>query len=157
VVGISGYGAYIPRYRLGAGTAGWNSPLERSVANFDEDSVTMAVAAGTDCLWGRDRRAVDGLLFATTTPPYAEKQCAAIIASSLDLRRDLFAADITDVLRAGTTALRTALDAVSAGSARQVLVIASDTRQGAPRGDTERSSGDGAVALLVSDQAVIAT
>jgi len=157
VVGISGYGAYIPRYRLGAATAGWNSPLERSVANFDEDSVTMAVAAGTDCLWGRDRRAVDGLLFATTTPPYAEKQCAAIIASSLDLRRDLFAADITDVLRAGTTALRTALDAVSAGSARQVLVIASDTRQGAPRGDTERSSGDGAVALLVSDQAVIAT
>ena len=156
MAGISAYGAYIPRYRLGAASSGWNSPLERSIANFDEDSVTMAVAAGADCLWGRDRQAVDGLVFATTTPPYAEKQCAAIIATALDLRRDIFAADITGVLRAGTTALKTALDAVAAGSARQVLVIAADTRQGAPRGDTERSSGDGASALLVSDQGVIA-
>jgi 3-hydroxy-3-methylglutaryl CoA synthase len=157
LVGIVAYGAYIPRYRLGVATAGWSSTIERSIANFDEDSVTMAVAAGSDCLWGRDRQAVDGLVFATTTPPYAEKQCAAIIATALDLRRDLFAADITDVLRAGTTALKTALDAVAAGSAQQVLVIAADTRQGAPRGDTERNSGDGAVALLVSNQGVIAT
>ena len=50
MVGIAAYGAYIPRYRLGAETVGWNSRQERAVANFDEDSVTMAVAAGSDCL-----------------------------------------------------------------------------------------------------------
>ena len=48
MVGIVAFGAYIPRYRLGADTAGWNSKLERSIANFDEDSVTMGVAAGVD-------------------------------------------------------------------------------------------------------------
>jgi hydroxymethylglutaryl-CoA synthase len=157
LVGIAAYGAYIPKYRLGAETLGWNSNLERSVANFDEDSVTMAVAAGRDCLKGRDRQAIDGLIFASTTPPYAEKQCAAIVAAALDLRRDIFTADITDVLRAGTTALKTALDGVAAGSAKQVLVIAADNRQGPPRGDTERNSGDGAAALLVSQEKVIAT
>ena len=157
MVGIAAYGAYVPRYRLGAETAGWNSALERSVANFDEDSVTMAVAAGLDCLRGRDREAVDGLVFASTTPPYAEKQCAAIIANALDLRRDIFSADVTGVLRAGTTALKTGMDAVTAGSAGQVLVIASDNRQGAPRGDTERNSGDGAAALLVSRDETIAS
>jgi 3-hydroxy-3-methylglutaryl CoA synthase len=126
------------------------------VANFDEDSVSMAVAAGLDCLAGRDRQDIDGLLFATTTPPYAEKGCASIIATALDLRRDIFTADITDVLRAGTTALKQALDSVAAGSARQVLVIASDNRQGAPKGEAERNSGDGAAAFVISGDGVIA-
>jgi len=157
LVGIAAYGAYVPRFRLGAGTSGWNTGSERSVANFDEDSVTMAVAAGLDCLRGRDRQSVDGLIFATTTPPYAEKQCAAIIAEALDLRRDIFSADVTDVLRAGTNGLKAALDSVAAGSAKQVLVIASDSRQGAPKGDTERNSGDGAAAFLVSQEDTIAS
>ena len=156
MAGIATFGGYVPRYRLGAGTEGWGSRAERAVANFDEDSVTMAVAAGLDCLAGRDRRRVDGLLFATTTPPYAEKGGAAIIAAALDLRRDIFAADITDSLRAGVTALKQALDAVAAGSAGQVLVIASDSRPGAPRGDAERNSGDGAAAFIVAADGVIA-
>ena len=73
MAGIASYGAYIPRYRLGSGTDGWNSDQERSIANFDEDSVSMGVAAGADCLQGLDRNSIDGLLFATTTPPYAVK------------------------------------------------------------------------------------
>ncbi len=156
MAGIAAYGAYVPKYRLGGETQGWNSTQERAVANFDEDSVTMAVAAGRHCLHGQDRAVIDGLIFASTTPPYAEKQCAAIVATALDLRRDLFTADITDVLRAGTAGLRSALDAVVAGSARRVLVIASDHRQGPPRGEFERNSGDGAAALLISNDAVIA-
>ena len=156
MAGIAAYGAYVPKYRLGGETLGWNSTQERAVANFDEDSVTMAVAAGRDCLRGLDRGEIDGLIFASTTPAYAEKQCAAIVATALDLRRELFTADITDVLRAGTAGLRSALDAVVSGSAQRVLVIASDHRQGAPRGDIERNSGDGAAALLVANHAVIA-
>ena len=126
------------------------------MANFDEDSVSMAVAAAIDCLNGREREEIDGLLFATTTPPYAEKQCASIIATALDLRRDIFTADITDVLRAGTTALKSALDSVAAGSAKNVLVVASDNRQGPPKSEAERNSGDGAVAFIISEDAVIA-
>ncbi|HAA94618.1 MAG TPA: 3-hydroxy-3-methylglutaryl CoA synthase [Dehalococcoidia bacterium] len=156
LAGISGFGAYVPRYRLGAATDGWDSPGERAIANFDEDSVSMAVAAGIDCLKGHDRQEIDGVLFATTTPPYAEKQCASIIATALDLRRDITTADITDVLRAGTTALKSALDSVTAGSAKKLLVIASDNRQGAPKGDAEKNSGDGATAFIVSNEGVIA-
>lgn len=156
MAGISAFGAYVPRYRLGAETDGWDSSGQRSIANFDEDSVSMAVAAGIDCLKGRDREDIDGLIFASTTPPYAEKQCASIIATALDLRRDIFTADITDVLRAGTTALKSALDSVAAGSAQHVLVIASDNRQGAPKGETERNSGDGAAAFIISKEGVIA-
>jgi len=141
---------------LGPDTAGWTAPTERAAANFDEDSVTMAVAAGLDCLGNRDRSAIDGLVFASTTVPYAEKQGAAIIAAALDLRQDIFTADVTDVLRAGTTALRSALDSVAAGAARQVLVVVADSRQGAPRSETERYGGDGAAAFLLGTDGVLA-
>ena len=156
MAGIAAYGAYVPRYRLSAATAGWNSRIERAVANFDEDSVTMAVAAATDCLTGRERAEIDGIIFASTTAPYAEKQCAAIVAAALDLRQDIFATDISNVLRAGTNAMKSALDAVAAGSARQVLVVVADSRQGSPRGETERASGDGAAAFVISAEGVIA-
>ena len=157
MVGIRSFGAYIPRYRLGKETDGWGSSVEKAIANFDEDSVTMAVAAGTACLRGVDRDKVDGLLFATTSPPYVEKQCAAIVATALDLRRDIFTADLTGVLRAGTTALKMAMDSISAGSASQVLVVASDTRLAAPRSDMERNLGDGAAAVLLGQEGLIAT
>lgn len=156
LTGIIAYGAYVPRFRLGPDTEGWSASAERAVANFDEDSVTMAVAAGLDCLQERDRHAIDGLIFASTTVPYAEKQGAAIIAAALDLRQDIFTADITDVLRAGTTGLRSALDSVAAGTARQVLVVVADSRQGAPRSETERNSGDGAAAFLVGADEIVA-
>jgi 3-hydroxy-3-methylglutaryl CoA synthase len=156
MVGIRSFGAYIPKHRLGKGTVGWSYPAEKAVANFDEDSITMAVAAGTDCLRGHDRSQVDGVLFATTTPPYQEKQGAATIAAALDLRRDIYSADVTSVLRAGTTAVRMAIDAIEAGRARQVLVTAADCRMAAPGDPLEPSIGDGAAALLLSADGVIA-
>ncbi len=156
MAGIAAYGAYVPRYRLGSETAGWNSRVQRAVANFDEDSVTMAVAAGIDCLTDRDRDAIDGIIFASTTAPYAEKQCAAIVAAALDLRQDIFATDVSNVLRAGTNAIKSALDAVAAGSANEVLVVVSDSRQGPPRGETERAAGDGAAAFVIASDGVIA-
>lgn len=154
MVGIRSCGAYIPKYRLGADTAGWTYRGEKAIANFDEDSITMAAAAGADCLRGMDRSIVDGILFATTTPPYLEKQNAAIIATALDLRRDITSADVTNVLRAGTTAMRMASEAIQAGDAKNVLVVAADCRLAAPRDPAEPSLGAGAVALLISSEDV---
>ena len=118
MAGIVSYGAWIPRFRLGKETKGWEMPIEKPVANFDEDSITMAVAAGMDCINGFDRNAVDALFFATTTSPYVEKQGAATVAAAVDLRRDIITNDFTNSLRAGTLGLRSALDAITAGTAK---------------------------------------
>ncbi|MBI3783332.1 MAG: 3-hydroxy-3-methylglutaryl CoA synthase [Deltaproteobacteria bacterium] len=136
-----------------AGSAGG----ERAIAYFDEDAVTMAVAASTNCLEGFDRRIVDGVLFASTSYPYKEKQAASVVAKALDLRRDVVTADFADSVRCGTNALRSAIDAVKAGSARNVLIVATDCRPTAPRSALEKSFGDGAAAFLVSDTDVAAT
>jgi len=156
MTGITSYGAYIPFYRLGAETAGWGLPVEKPVGSFDEDSITMGVAAGMDCVEGGDREKVDSLIFATTTSPYVEKQGAAMVAAAVDLRRDIITNDVTNSLRAGTQALRSALDSVAAGSAKQVMVIVADSRTGTPGSEFDQTSGDGAGALLIGNSGVIA-
>jgi len=162
MVGITAYGAYIPIFRLsrdaiakawGRGSLGG----ERSVANNDEDSVTMAVEAALDCLNGSDRQKIDGLLFASTSAPYKEKQSSTIIATAADLGTEIRTGDYANCLRAGTIALRSALDAVKAGSAKNLLVTSADCRLGYPRSDFEQGFGDGAAAILVGDTGVIAT
>jgi len=159
--GIVSYGAYVPIYRLSREeiVRVWGSGYrkgEKAVSNCDEDSLTMAVAAAVDCLKGHERDTVDGLYFASTSAPYREKQSASIIAAALDLRRDAFTADFGDSLGGGANAFRAALDAVNAGSARNVLVIASDCRLPAPKSAFEPMLGDGAAALLVGAEDVIA-
>ncbi|MFA5367455.1 MAG: 3-hydroxy-3-methylglutaryl CoA synthase [Dehalococcoidia bacterium] len=161
-VGITSYGAYIPLYRMsrdvfykawgGAKMAG-----ERAVCNYDEDSVTMAQAAAADCLTGIDPKKVDGLFFATTTQTYMERLGASILAVACDMRDDIRTMDVTDTLRAGTSAFAAAVDAVKAGSVNSVLVATSDHRMAAPAGDFEMALGDGAAAVLVGSENVIAT
>ena len=102
----------------------------RAVAGYDEDTVTMAVAAANDCL-GRGGAKTDGLFLATTTAPYKEKQSAAIIASAVDLPEECRTADFTNTLRSTTIALAAAMDAVKAGASKNIIVTASDCRPGA--------------------------
>jgi hydroxymethylglutaryl-CoA synthase len=155
MAGIASYGAYIPFYRLSRSEIGkaWGSgggPGERAVANYDEDSLTMAVAAARDCIKGFDRATIGGVYFASTTAPYREKQSAALIAAVLGLAPQTTTMDLGGSLRCGTNALRAALDAVKSGSVGSVLVCAADTRLGYPAGPAELNFGDGAAALLVS-------
>ena len=158
MAGIAAYGAYVPLTRLplalASGRPAAEGGPERAVADYDEDAVTMAVTAAVDCLSGLDRSEVDALYFASTTYPLREKQGAALIAKALDLRRDVATQDHAGSLRSGTAALESALHAVAAGAARTALVVASDCRQGAPRGALESRLGDGAVAFLVGDTAL---
>ena len=161
MAGITSFGAYIPYYRLthkdiARAWGGRAGDGERAVAGVDEDSITLAVEAVRDLLAGRDAQDVDSLIFATTTSPYVEKQESALIATVADLRRDVRSADQTSSLRAATSALNSALDAVRAGSASRVVIAAADTRLAAPRSASERTFGDAAAALEVGSDGVIA-
>lgn len=157
MVGITSYGAYIPLWRLSRGAITKGSKGEKAICYYDEDSVTMAVAAALDCLKGIPRETVDGLLLASTTFPYKEKQCAAIVAAGADLSRNIITADFAGSLKSGTTALKFALDAIKAGTARQIMVTAADRRQGPPLSSFDQTFGDGAAAVTVGDAGVIAS
>jgi 3-hydroxy-3-methylglutaryl CoA synthase/putative sterol carrier protein len=166
MVGIVSYGAYLPRPRLTRMSAyqsmGWFAPAlimsaqgERTFCNWDEDSVTMAVAAAQDCLQGLDKAMLAGVYLASTTPPFADRSNAGIVKTALNLRDDLTAADFSASLKAGTTALLAALDAAAAG-AKRVLVVGADKRETKAAGFPELFNGDGAAAVLIGGDGVIA-
>lgn len=159
--GIVSFGIYVPFYRLARDLiakawGGRSAGGERSVANYDEDSITMAVQAATNCLGGINRDEVDGLFFASTTSPYKEKQCSSIVAGAMGLRRDIITVDCANSLRSGTNALRLAIDCVNSGSARNILVVAADCRLGFPQSAQEQGFGDASAALLVGNSATVA-
>ena len=156
MVGIISYGAYIPLWRLSRAALGEGLSGEKAVTSFDEDSITMAVAAAVDCLDGMDRQSVDGLFFASTTSPYKEKLAAATVATATDLRRDIITADFGNSLRAGTIAIRSACDSIKAGRAKRILVVAADCRLGTPGSVWEQNCSDGAAALLIGDSEIAA-
>jgi 3-hydroxy-3-methylglutaryl CoA synthase/uncharacterized OB-fold protein len=143
LAGIVRYGSYIPYFRLQRAAIGAGKG-ERAVASYDEDSVSMAVEAARDAI--RGGIAVDTVLFATTSPAYAEKLDAATIQAALDLPETVASVGLGGSTRMGMAALLLGLDLADAG--RQALVCAGDLVSGLPGGARESQGGDGAVAFV---------
>ncbi len=167
MAGICAYGGYVPRYRLNRGlmyqAMGWMNPAnianaggEKSVANFDEDAITMAVAAGIDALRGVDRSTVGGVYFASTTMPYKERLNAGIVNAALGLEDHIRAADFSGGLKCATTALLAALEGVESNRVNNILVTAADSRLGKPASPQELIFGDAAASVVVGKDQVIA-
>lgn len=143
MAGILRYGSYVPYFRLTRAAIGAGKG-ERAVASFDEDSVSMAVEAARDAVRGGVK--LDALLFATLSPPYAEKLNAATIQAALDLPEQIASVELGGSSRMGLGALLLGLDLAAAG--RRALVCASDVVVGAPGGGRESQGGDGAAAFV---------
>jgi hydroxymethylglutaryl-CoA synthase len=158
--GIVSYGSYIPYRRLkrAAIAAMLGTPAgkgEKAVASFDEDSVSMGVEALRDAIKGARGAVPNSLLFATTTPAYAEKLNAAIVGAAARLPIEIRASDVTGSIRAGMTGILQAADIAKSSGGYAALVI-SDSRLGAPEGRTEQQGGDGAAAFIFGNENVIA-
>ena len=156
--GLVGYGAYIPYYRLERGRIGavlgrGGGRGTRSVAAYDEDTTSMAVAAGRAALAGltqRDgpgrqpsRESVRQLFFATAVPAYADKTNATAVHAALRLPADALAVDMVGAVRSGVGAL-----VAAAGSAVPTMAVLADIRTGLPGSAEERDGGDGAAAFV---------
>ncbi len=165
-VGILAYGAYLPRLRLArksvAEANAWFNPGlrglakgERTMCNWDEDPVTMAVEAARDCLVGQDRCAVAGLSLASTSFPFEDRLNAGVVLEALNLAPSVNAQDLTASQRAATAGLVAALQ-IARGNAGPGLVVASEKRRTKTAGPLELQTGDGAAALLVGGGPVVA-
>jgi hydroxymethylglutaryl-CoA synthase len=138
---VTGYAAYVPRYRLAGADIGLRSG-DRVVASFDEDSTTMAVTAAATAIDGHP--APRNLYFATSSPAYADKTNATAIHSALGLPNETFATDMCGTGRSAFAAWRAA--ATTGG-----VAMAADVRVGRPGSSDEKLGGDGAAALLFGE------
>jgi hydroxymethylglutaryl-CoA synthase len=161
--GITGFGGYVPRRRLQrqaiAEAHSWAIPGlkalgkgERSFCGHDEDVITMAVAAARSGL-AEVVGDIDTLLLASTTLPFSDRQNSTLVGEALGLSENLHCADVCGSQRAGTSALIQALRGAAGGSA---LVIAAEQRFSKPGSVQELTWGDGAAALLLGSEHILA-
>lgn len=161
--GIVGCGIYLPRLRIKCDeyrkTWGYFAPRwleEKTVADFDEDPITMAVEAASNALRNADLDAsqIDALYFASTSPPYAEKLNASTVATALNCRSDIATLDIASSIKCGISALLSGFDYVESGRGRCCIIVAADAPVADPTGSLDQQMGAAAASTIISSEQV---
>jgi len=158
-VGIVGYGAYIPRYRLpGTEIARvWTSGLggspinEKAVAGLDEDVITMSIEAARNAI-KRSQISPEELRavwVGSESHPYAVKPTSTVVAESIGASPHIQAADWEFACKAGTEAVQASIGLIGSGMGRYALSIGMDTAQGRPGDALEYTAASGGAAFLL--------
>ena len=158
-VGIVGYGAYVPQFRLPAsevarvwtGSTGGTPIKEKAVAGLDEDVITMAIEAARNALAraGIDPRLIRAVWVGSESHPYAVKPSSTVVAESIGAAPNIQAADWEFACKAGSEAMQAGIGFVGSGMGRYVLAIGMDTAQGRPGDALEYTAAAGGAAYLL--------
>lgn len=158
-VGITGYGAYVPRFRLPGSEVDrvWTegqggSPIkEKAVPGPDEDTATMSIESARNAMAraGIDPQALRAVWVGSESPPYTVKPTSTIVAQAIGAVPAVQAADWEFACKAGTEALQAAIGFVGSGMADYALAIGADTAQGRPGDALEYTAGAGGAAYVV--------
>jgi hydroxymethylglutaryl-CoA synthase len=158
-VGIVGYGAYVPRYRLPATevariwTAGEGGlPIkEKAVPGLDEDVVTMSIEAARNALKraGISPDQIRAVWVGSESHPYAVKPTSTIVAEAIGAVPNVQAADWEFACKAGTEAMVAAIGFIGSSMANYALAMGMDTAQGKPGDALEYTAGAGGAAYLL--------
>jgi len=168
-IGISGYGAYVPKWRIKASEIArvWsNDPEtpakmknEKAVASPDEDCATMAVEAGRRAMTRAtiDPENVGAVYVGSESHPYAVKSTSSIVGEAVGATPTMMAADLEFACKAGTSAMQIVASHVSAGMMDYGLAGGSDTAQGRPGDALEYTAAAGAAMFVIGRKNVLAT
>jgi len=159
-VGIVGYGAYVPRYRLPAievarvwagGKTGGLPIKEKAVAGMDEDVITMSIEAGRNAIARAeiDPELLRAVWVGSESHPYAVKPSSTIVAEAIGASPNIQAGDWEFACKAGSEAMVAAMGLVGSGMADYALAIGMDTAQGQPGDALEYTAGSGGVAYVI--------
>jgi len=159
-VGIIGYGAYVPRYRLPARevariwTGGKTSGLpikEKAVPGLDEDVITMSIEAARNAMKraGIDPAEIRAVWIGSESHPYAVKPSSTIVAEVIGAAPHVQAADMEFACKAGTEAIVMAMGLVGSSMARYAVAIGMDTAQGKPGDALEYTAAAGGAAFVI--------
>lgn len=165
MIGIEGYGVYIPKYRIKINeiskTWGKGETMgmqEKAVPGMDEDSATLAVEAAKNALL---RAKIDGskigaIYVGSESHPYAVKPTSTIVGEAICATPELMAADLQFACKAGTAGIQCCMGLVGAGMIDYGMAIGSDTSQSRPGDALEYTAGAGAAAYIIGKNDVLA-
>ena len=158
-VGIVGYGAYVPRYRLPAKEVArvWTGktsglPIkEKAVPGLDEDVITMSIEAARNAMLRAqiDPTELRAVWVGSESHPYAVKPTSTLVAEAIGAVPNTQAADWEFACKAGTEAMVAAMGLVGSGMGHYAMAIGMDTAQGKPGDALEYTAGAGGGAYII--------
>jgi hydroxymethylglutaryl-CoA synthase len=158
-VGIIGYGAYVPRYRLPGsevsrvwkGSSGGSPVKEKAVAGLDEDVITMSIEAARNALVraGISAEELRAVWVGSESHPYAVKPSGTVLAEAIGASPHISAGDWEFACKAGTEAITAAIALVGSGMGKYALAVGADTAQGRPGDQLEYTAASGAAAFIL--------
>ena len=167
-VGIIGYGAYVPMYRIKSSDIArvWGSDPkrieslvgEKSVAGLDEDTTTMAVEAARSALAraGIDPLMIGAVYVGSESHPYVVKTTSSIVAEAIGATPEMTAADLEFACKAGTAGFQMVMGLIKSGMVESGLAIGADTAQGRPGDELEYTAASGAGAYIFGKKDILA-
>lgn len=169
-VGIVGYGAYIPKYRIKVEEIAsvWNEDgkrisqslgvYEKSVPGIDEDAATIAVEAARNAIEHAriNPKEIGAVYVGSESHPYAVKPTATIVAEAIGATPYSTAADLEFACKAGTAGIQMCMGLVKAEYIKFGLAIGADTSQGKPGDALEYTASAGGAAYIIGRENLIA-
>ena len=170
MVGIVGYGAYIPRNRIkveeiakvwGADALSYKKGMmlqEKSVPGPDQDTITMSVEAARRAIKRAniDPTMVGAVYIGSESHPYAVKPSGTTLAEAIGAVPDCHCADFEFACKAGSEGMFVAMSLIKAGEVEYAIAIGGDTSQGAPGDALEYSASAGAAAFVFGKENLVA-
>ena len=163
-VGIVGYGAYVPRFRItvdeiantwhenGKAVSKGISVKAKSVPDVDEDVITISVEASRNAILRSqitDPSEIGAIYVGSESHPYAVKPSAVTVAEAIGAVPHSTCADLEFACKAGTAGVQMVLGLVAAGQIKYGLAVGSDTAQGRPGDALEYTAGAGGAAFII--------
>jgi len=169
-VGIVGYGAYVPRYRIkadeiarvwgknGKSISAGLGVYEKSVPSIDEDTATISVEAARRAIKfsGVNPKEIGAVYVGSESHPYAVKPTATIVGEAIGATPDMTAADYEFACKAGTAAIQTCMGLVKSDMIKYGMAIGADVSQAAPGDALEYAASAGGAAYIIGKDNVIA-
>lgn len=166
MVGITGYGAYIPQYRIKLSDIAevWKKNPEEIMRGFrvddkavpaiDEDAVTLAVEAGEKALAmaAIAPEKIGAVYFGSESHPYAVNPSSSIVAEYLGIGNDYFAADLEFACKAATAGMQALVGLLESKKIAYGLTIGSDTAQGKPHDALEYTAASVGTAYILGNK-----
>jgi hydroxymethylglutaryl-CoA synthase len=172
MIGIVGYGVYVPRYRIKTEEIAnmWGRDVnsvkngllidEKSLPSMDEDTVTMSVEASLNAIKRAkiDPKDIGAIYCGSESPVYAVKPNITIISNAIGMSKNHTGADVEFACKAGTAAMQMVMGLVKSDMIKYGLAIGSDTAEYYVEnvGDQSTSAGSGAFILGKNKNEIIA-
>ncbi len=167
---IVGVGVYIPEFRIRTSEIAntWHRDIsqvskslgliQKSVADSDEDALTMAVSASVMAIEQSklDKSKIGAIYVGSESHPYAVKPTASMLGEWLNIGHDYYASDLEFACKAGTSGMQIAMAMIDSGMIDYALVVGSDKAQSKPGNALEYAAASASVALIIGKNEGIA-